>query len=239
MVSFDIDSLFTNIPLDETIDICIRKLFGRKRKFKGFSKADFKEMLQLAVKDSLLIFNGKYYVQRDGVAMGSPLGPTLANVFLCYWEEIWLQKCPKRFAPMYYKRYVDDTFVLFSSEDHVKKFDKYLNSRHNNMSFKYEVEKNNHLPFLDVSVTRESESFSTSIYRKPTFSGLYTNYYSYIADNYKKGLIFCLLFRIFTFSVTWSKFHAEVEFLKIIFRKNSFPLHFIDKCIKVFLNRKR
>ena len=238
MTSFDVDSLFTNIPLDETIDICVRKLFGRKRKFNGFSKLELTQLLQFAVKDSLFIFNEKYYIQCDGVAMGSPLGPTLANVFLCYWEDIWLKKCPKKFAPMYYRRYMDDTFVLFSSNDHVKKFHKYLNSRHENMTFTYEVEQNNCLPFLDVLVTREEETFSTSLYRKPTFSGLYTNFYSYICDKYKKGLIFSLLFRIFTFAIDSNKFQSEVKFLKDIFRKNSYPEHFIDKCIKIFLDKK-
>ena len=238
MSSFDVDSLFTNIPLDETIEICVKKSFGRKRKFSGFTKPEFRQLLQFAVKDALILFNGKYYIQCDGVAMGSPLGPTLANVFLCYWEEIWLSKCPQKFAPVYYRRYIDDTFLLFSSLDHVKKFHKYLNSRHKNMSFTYEIEENSKLAFLDVSVSREGDHFTTSLYRKPTFSGLYTNFHSYISDNYKKGLIYCLLFRVFTLTVCWEKFDDEVQFLRNLFRKNLFPEFVIDKCIKHFLNRK-
>ena len=120
MASFDVDSLFTNIPLDETIEICVKKLFGRKHKFKGFSRSEFRSLLEFAVKDNLILFNGKYYIQVDGVAMGSPLGPTLANIFLCHWEEIWLEKCPLQFRPLFYRRYVDDTFLLFRSESHVK-----------------------------------------------------------------------------------------------------------------------
>ena len=81
MALFDVDSLFTNIPLDETIDICAKKLFGRKHKFKGFDKSEFCSLLQYAVKNNLISFNRKYYIQIDGVAMGSPLGPTLAKVF--------------------------------------------------------------------------------------------------------------------------------------------------------------
>ena len=50
------------------------------------------------------------------------------------------------------------------------------------MTFTYEVEQNNRMSFLDVLVTREGDSFSTSLYMKPTFSGLYTNFYSYISD---------------------------------------------------------
>ena len=133
---------------------------------------------------------------------------------------------------------MDDTFVLFSSSDHVNKFHKYLNSRHSNMTFTFETEQNNSLPFLDVLVTRESDALSTSLYRKPTFSGLYTNFYSYISEKYKKGLIFSLLFRMFTLTVDWTNFHSEVKFLKETFRKNSYPEHFIDKCIKIFLDKK-
>ena len=54
MASFDVDSLFTNIPLDETIDICVKKLFGRKHKFKGFNKSEFRSLLQFTVKDNLI-----------------------------------------------------------------------------------------------------------------------------------------------------------------------------------------
>ena len=94
MASFDINSLFTNVPLEETIDINVKKLFGRKKKFKGFTKEEFRKLLCFAVKDSFFLFNGCYYEQLDGVAMGSPLGPTLANIFLCHWEEIWIKKMP-------------------------------------------------------------------------------------------------------------------------------------------------
>ena len=65
MTSFDVESLYTNIPLDETINICVSKLFGRKQKFKGFSKTDFRLLLQYAVKDSLFIFNSNYHKQQD------------------------------------------------------------------------------------------------------------------------------------------------------------------------------
>ena len=100
------------------------------------------------------------------------------------------------------------------------------------------MEENNCIPFLDVMVTREGETFVTSLYRKPTFSGLYTNFFSYISEKYKQGLIFSLLFRIFTLTVDWEKFHSEVEFLKVIFKKNSYPEHFIDKCIRIFMEKR-
>ena len=95
MASFDIDSLFTNVPLEETIDITVDKLFGKKKKYEGFSKEQFKKLLSLAVKNSFFLFNGNYYEQIDGVAMGSSLGSIIANFFHCHWEEIWMKKFPK------------------------------------------------------------------------------------------------------------------------------------------------
>ena len=159
------------------------------------NKKQFTTLLEFATKKSFFLFNGKYYVQTDGVSMGSPLGPSLANVFLCHWEEIWLKKCPKPFEPLYYRRFMDDTFVLFKSEKDVNKFHKYIGSRHKNISFTFETEKENCLPFLDVLVSRDGNNFSTSLYRKPTFSGLYSNVMSFMPISYKKLLLFTLLFK--------------------------------------------
>ena len=111
-----------NVPLDETIKISVKKLLGRKKKLHGFSRQQFKKLIFLAAKNIFFLLNYAYYVQVDGVAMGSPLGPTLANIFLCHWEEIWLDKCLQQFKPKFYNRVMDDTFLLFSSQDHVKKF---------------------------------------------------------------------------------------------------------------------
>ena len=154
MASYDVDSLFTNIPLDETINICINELFKdkSKKKVNGLSKAQIKELLKLATKQSFFMFNNNFYIQKDGVAMDYPLGPTLANAFLSFHEQNWLNKCPKQFRPIFYKRYVDDIFVLFENLDQAEKFKTYLNNRHKNMSFTLEVESNNKLSFLDIEI---------------------------------------------------------------------------------------
>ena len=237
MTSFDIKSLFTNIPLDETIAICIEKLYHRKKKVKGMLKRHCTKLLTLATKSSCFTFNNKYYSQIDGVAMGSPLGPTLANVFLSHHETSWLENCPAQFKPAYYRRYVDDVIVLFTSKDHVKKFLRYMNSRHRNIEFTHEEEKDGSLPFLDVLITRVDNRFVTSVYRKKTFSGVYLNFKSFLPIDYKQGLLFTLLFRAYKISSDYSKLHEEIEKLQIIWQMNKFPLFFIDKCIYKFLDK--
>ena len=107
MVSFDVDSLFTNVPIEETIEIILYELFPTAdSKVNGICRNDFKELLELAVKDSIFVFNNCYYKQTDGVAMGSPLGPALANIFMSHLEKAFLRDCPQHFKPTYYKRYV-------------------------------------------------------------------------------------------------------------------------------------
>ena len=85
--------------------------------------------------------------------MGSPFGPTMANVSLSFYEVKWLEQSPKEFQPLCYRRYVDDNFVLFQSAEHFSKFRDYFNTCHPNMSFSFEQEKNGKLPFLDVEVS--------------------------------------------------------------------------------------
>ena len=122
MASLDVEALLTNIPLEETINICVEQVFKTTDKVEGLNKEDFHSLLSLATKESFILFNGNFYKQIDGVAMGSPLGPTFANIFLCYYEEQWLRSCPDEFKPNFYRRYVDDIFLLFDRLDQVDSF---------------------------------------------------------------------------------------------------------------------
>ena len=81
------------------------------------------------------MFSNKYYEQVHGVAIGSLLGPALANIFMGCFESKWLRDCPNDFKPVFYRHYIDDIFVLFSSPDHADKFWEYLSSKHPNIKF--------------------------------------------------------------------------------------------------------
>ena len=84
-------------------------------------------------------------------------------------------------------------------------------------------------------ISRNKEGFTTTVYRKSTFSGVYSNLNSFIADDYKHGSIFTLLFR--TIVSDFSKFHKKVNYLKDVLKKNSCRTNLVDKCIKIFLNK--
>ena len=112
-----------------------------------------------------------------------------------------------------------------------------MSSQHSNINFSQEQEINNSLSFLDILVKRENNKFTTNVYRKPTFSGVLTNFESFIPIHFKRGLIFSLLHRGYSICSDFKKFHFEITELKNILRKNAYSISFIDSCIKVFLDK--
>ena len=116
--------------------------------------------------------------------MGSPLGPVLANIFKCDFEKKWVMKNINR--PTIWFRYVDDASTLFKNKNDALSFLHYLNGRHKYMKFTTEFEQNDEILFLDILLKRNLDnSFSTSIYRKKTFTDLYTKWDSFTTRKYK------------------------------------------------------
>ena len=152
------------------------------------------------MKDVLFIFNEKLYKQINGVAMGSLLGPTLANIFLGYHERRWLDNCPPTFKPVLYRRYIDDTFLLLRHESHIQNFLNYLNSQHQSIEFTCETENNCKLNFLNITIHRNLK-FETSedLFRKKSFTNFGMKFNSCIPNLYKNNLIPCLIFRVLEF----------------------------------------
>ena len=85
----------------------------------------------------IFMYNDKLYKQVDGVAMGSPLGPTIANFFLAHLETVLLKNKSKS-SPALYLRYVDDIFAIFEDEEDCSEFLNLLNEQHSNNAFTVE-----------------------------------------------------------------------------------------------------
>ena len=115
-----------------------------------------------------------------------PLAPFWRIFFVGFHERRMFDRFPKLFI---YLRYVDDTFVSFKSRSDALAFFDTLNQLHSSLSFTIEEENNGQLPFLDVLVERCDSSFLTSVYRKPTFTGLYLDWHSFVPKSRKLNLI--------------------------------------------------
>ena len=132
MASLDVESLFTNILLKETIYNSVNDLHNKNLYNGKLNKSDLLKLLETATSESSFIFDFLLYKQIDGVAMGSPLGPTLANAFLCHYEKEWLDNCPSHFKP------IDKS--LFLSKEHIQPFVDYMNKQHRCIKFTSKTE---------------------------------------------------------------------------------------------------
>ena len=120
-----------------------------------------KKLLLLCTKNVHFTFNNKIYQQCDGVAIGFPLGPVIAGIFMVELERTLLPRLTEYMTP--WKRYVDDTIATrkLTSIDHVLMI---LNAFHKNIKFTYELEINKKISFLDVLLIRKNETLETTIY---------------------------------------------------------------------------
>ena len=107
------------------------------------------------------------------------------------------RKLPHGLKPVFFRQYIDNVFVLFSSMDQAEKFKKYLSSKNPNINFPSEKEIDGRLSFLDINIYREKGKFVTNVCRKKILTGVYTNFNRFIPETYKTSLVKSLLLRYF------------------------------------------
>ena len=153
LVSYDVSSLFTNVAVDETIESTAERAFENdwfnKEHNLNITKSDLIELLRIVTKNQLFQFEGNLYEQVDGVAMGSPLEPLIANAFMCNIEK---QLETENKMPAFYKRYVDDTLSAMPDVETASDFLTTLDNTHPSFDFTMELEVNGRLPFLGMDI---------------------------------------------------------------------------------------
>ena len=232
-ISFDVVSLFTNVPLNETIQIIANHMYSKSAKFTPpFEKSGFVHLMKIAT-GGMFLHRDSLYKQEDGVSMGNPLAPTMANFFLGFLEETLFKNTDPDY-PVFYVRYVDDVFCIFRNNVDFKNFFERLNSLHVSLKFTYEESRGSTLPFLDVEVKLTGEGCETSIYRKPTNTNTLLHFDAVVPLRWKSGLVMCMLNRAHRLSSSVQLFHKEVMKLKHIFELNSYPVQFFNKIYKRF-----
>lgn len=177
----------------------------------------------------------RFYTQTDGVAMGNPLGPTLANFFLAHLETSKLDKFPGS-KPKLYLRYVDDIFAVFEREEHIKPYFDFLNQLHGNLTFTMEL-GTRLLPFLNVEIEVNGNDFDSWVYRKKTHTGVLLNFSAVVPEGWKSGLVMCLLHQAKTICSNDFYFKREVLKLKEMFVLNGYPKAFFDKAFQKFTDK--
>ena len=237
LVSYDISPLFTNVPVDETIESIAERAFENKWSNEEHSlkitKSALIELLGIATKHQLFQFEGNLYQQVDCVAMGSPLGPLMANALTCNIEK---QLETKNKMPGVYKRYVYGTLSVMTVETASKFLT--LNNSHTSIDFTMALKENGRLPCLGMEVMKNGCSLNTKVYKKTTDSGLLLHYLSHVDGRYKRSLLNTILNCAFKLSSTCKFFHEECERLKETFSRLCYPDDLVQATIRKFIESK-
>ena len=151
-------------------------------------------------------------------------------------EKVWLEMADG--GPTFYRRYVDDIFLTFENEECALSFLDYLNNRHPNIKFTKDGNlKPGVLPFLDVLIKNQGK-LVTSVYHKDSYTGLLTNFRSFIPHVYKRMLVNTLTDRTFKINNTWHGFDLDIKKMTSFLCKNMFPIKMVEDIIRKYLNKK-
>ena len=170
LVSFDASLLFTNLSLDYAIDFILQCISIEREIETNITKKELKDLLNLCKKNVHFSINGQLYLWEDGIAMGSPLTPVTAGIFMVELKRNLLPTLSQYMTS--WKRYVDDT-ISYAKRDCIKHVLKALNSFHANISFTYEQECDGMVSFLYALIMRKNNAIETIVYRKQTHNDIY------------------------------------------------------------------
>ena len=237
VVSLDVQSLFTNVPVHETTDIILNAVENHDTlPPPALPPAKLRELLTICTTETPFQFNNQTYIQTNGVSMGSPLGPTYADFYMEHLENDLLLNA-NNYNPCLYLRYVDDIFAIFDSKNNIKEFISNLES-HSVLKFDVEFMNGKVFNFLDVKLTlNDRGTLCTSVYIKPTDKGLYSNFQSHTPLRYKKSILRALFNRAVKHSHSWIDFHTEANRIKSVFSNNNYPQHLVENVLQSVLNK--
>ena len=230
MISFDLSSLYTNVPVNEAINDAANLLYSGKYETPPVDKETFIALTKLAVTDVVLSSHDGCFRQVDGLAMGSQPAPQLANIWLAKFKETIKDDAK------IYERYMDD--ILRSiKESLVEAKLREINALHPNLKFTLEVEQDGKLPFLDMYIIHTNNELHSKWYQQPSDTGLVMNFHALAPKKYKRSVIQGLVYRIYRASSHWCYVHESLTKAKEILERNQYPPQFYDSIFKETLEK--
>ncbi|XP_077512889.1 uncharacterized protein LOC144124097 [Amblyomma americanum] len=194
IVSFDITSLFTSVPVDLAVDVCAAALQNDDKLSERtpLEAQDLSRLLKFCLENTYFVFRGSFYKQLHGTAMGASIPVTAANLTMEAIENRALASFHPR--PNGFLRYIDDCFCIVK-KDALAAFTRHINSMEKAIQFTVEEEVGNQLPFLDVLVERVGHNLSFRVFRKSTHTSRYLHFNSVSPACHKRAVAASLIER--------------------------------------------
>ena len=196
------------------------------------------KLFKYCTKNITFKFGDFYFKQLNGIAMGSPLAPALAEVFLTKIENEYINNPSNPLGILFYYRFVDDIFVILPENEDENEFLKKFNSFHKSLKFTMEHEQNNKLSFLDVQISKNNGKLITSWYRKPSNTLMFNPWESHGPKRYKINLIRTMINRLKIICSDKFLFNKDLKRLKESFLWSGYPNLVIEKYFNICLKKK-
>ena len=230
MMSFDVKSLFTSIPIQPTLNI-IKKLLEEDTSLHQRTTMAVKHihwLLEFCLTNTYFSFQGRLYEQKEGTAMGSPISPIVANIFMEDFKNRALATLPC--TPKIWKRFVDDAFTVIKKNKKTN-FLNHLNSINNNIQFTSEDPgEDGSIHFLDMLVIPDGEGrLKTTVCRKPTHTNQYLHWDSHHTIPSKYSVIGTLFHRAKTICSGPKHLQDEEEHLYKTLKKCKYPMWALNR----------
>ena len=230
IVSFDVTSLYTNVPLTEAIHTCADMLYNGINTAPPVSKQTFIRLAELSSCNVLMLTHKGYVKQVDGLAMGSPPAPHFANGWLSKYDNT-IKSDAKLYA-----RYMDDIIQNMPKNEINQKLED-INNLHPALKFTIERESEGQLPFLDMKILNVQGQLSSTWYNKPTDTGLIMNFHATAPKRYKRSVVSGFVHRIHRACSNWVNFHDSLEKAKKVLENNQYPPAFYNPIIEDTITR--
>ena len=240
LTSFDVTSLYTNIPHDLGIDAVKFWVEKHRGEIDDRFKTEFiLEALKIVLEGNTFYFDGNTYQQKKGTAMGTKVAPSYANLVMGYLEEKLHREVYDHFGEAFqiyiknqWKRYLDDCLIFWTkSHEELETFHNILNSL--NPSIKFTIDSStSKLSFLDILIILEKGEITTDIFYKATDTHQYLNFYSCHPSHTKRNIPYCMARRICTIVTKDEIRTVRLQELEDFLLQQNYPEKLVDDGIK-------
>ena len=226
LASFDVTALFTNVPIDGALAAIKKVVDAMDNENLPLPKKQYMQLVTICMEFGCFSFHGDEYVQHSGLAMGSPLSPVGACLYMEDLEQSHFMKIIGEDS--IWMRYVDDVLVVVPKDTQMDEKLKLLNNVNPKVQFTLELEHDKQIAFLDTCIMRSDNVFKFKVYRKPTNKEDYVHFYSAHGDRVKSGIVIGFFLRAFRIC-TEEYLAEEIQHIYETFIKLKYPKGFLIK----------
>ena len=201
IITLDIKDLYVNLPIQGIIRAT--KFWQNKNIYDKELIKQTLHMLQTIMKQNYFQYNDKFFQPEKGIAMGSPISSTMAEVYPQYMKETYVKLWLDSKEIIYYKRYVDDIVIIYDqskTQDGIILHE--INKTDNNLQFKMCTKESNTINYLDITIHRSNNNMDISIYRKTTCTDTTIQFSSNHPHEHKIAAFRYYINRIITLPIT-------------------------------------